>query len=143
MLNIEHMTTLAWYSICLQCLLIQMKVIEKCDVYSFGVLAIEVIKGRHPGELIPILSASIVRGGEFIVEIFVRHTPSTSHSSGWESTDGHKAGNCMLGWFLNCYQLQIHFPRTTQSHQEKQGYCKLSGMLYNLSNLRCCRRLLV
>lgn len=34
-----------------------MKVTEKSDVYSFGVVALEVIMGKHPGDLIPSLSA--------------------------------------------------------------------------------------
>ncbi|THG19933.1 hypothetical protein TEA_021554 [Camellia sinensis var. sinensis] len=35
-----------------------MAVDEKCDVYSFGVLALEVIMGKHPGDLIYSLSSS-------------------------------------------------------------------------------------
>lgn len=35
-----------------------MEVTEKCDVYSFGVLAVEVIMGKHPGEVIGCLQSS-------------------------------------------------------------------------------------
>ncbi|KAJ6745175.1 PROTEIN TIC110 CHLOROPLASTIC [Salix purpurea] len=34
-----------------------MKVTEKCDVYSFGVVTMEVLMGRHPGDLISTLSS--------------------------------------------------------------------------------------
>jgi len=29
-----------------------MEVTEKCDVFSFGVLALEVLTGKHPGDLV-------------------------------------------------------------------------------------------
>ncbi|XP_038714626.1 MDIS1-interacting receptor like kinase 2-like [Tripterygium wilfordii] len=35
-----------------------MKVTEKCDVYSFGMLALEVLKGSHPGDIMPSASSS-------------------------------------------------------------------------------------
>ena len=35
-----------------------MEVDEKCDVYSFGVLTLEVIMGNHPGDLVSFLSSS-------------------------------------------------------------------------------------
>lgn len=34
-----------------------MKVTEKCDVYSFGVLTLEIIKGKHPGNYIDLLTS--------------------------------------------------------------------------------------
>ena len=35
-----------------------MMVTEKCDVYSFGVLALEILMGTHPGELLTLISSS-------------------------------------------------------------------------------------
>ena len=36
-----------------------MEVNEKCDVYSFGMVTLEVIMGKHPGDLISLLSSSL------------------------------------------------------------------------------------
>ncbi|CAJ1826005.1 unnamed protein product [Sphenostylis stenocarpa] len=35
-----------------------MEVTEKCDVFSFGVLCLEIIMGRHPGDLVSSLLSS-------------------------------------------------------------------------------------
>ncbi|GKE92211.1 MDIS1-interacting receptor like kinase 2-like protein [Tanacetum coccineum] len=34
-----------------------MKVTEKCDVYSFGVLVLEIIKGEHPNDMVAYLTS--------------------------------------------------------------------------------------
>ena len=42
-----------------------MEINEKCDVYSFGVLALEIIMGKHPGDLISSLSSSLPSSSTF------------------------------------------------------------------------------
>ncbi|WVZ04967.1 hypothetical protein V8G54_018313, partial [Vigna mungo] len=39
-----------------------MQVNEKCDVYSFGVLALEILFGRHPGDVTSLLQSSLSIG---------------------------------------------------------------------------------
>ncbi|CAI9266723.1 unnamed protein product [Lactuca saligna] len=52
-----------------------MKVTEKCDVYSFGVLALEVIKGEHPGGIIASLSDGKMKKLQDMVD---QHLPTVS-----------------------------------------------------------------
>ena len=35
-----------------------MRVTEKCDVYSFGVVVMEIMMGKHPGEVLATLSSN-------------------------------------------------------------------------------------
>ena len=46
-----------FFSLCAE-LAYTMIVTEKCDVYSFGVLALEILMGTHPGKLLTSLSSS-------------------------------------------------------------------------------------
>ncbi|BAT84830.1 hypothetical protein LR48_Vigan03g182900 [Vigna angularis] len=39
-----------------------MEVNEKCDVYSFGVLALEILFGRHPGDVTSLMQSSLSTG---------------------------------------------------------------------------------
>ncbi|KAK3221047.1 hypothetical protein Dsin_015017 [Dipteronia sinensis] len=52
-----------------------MAVTEKCDVYSFGVLVLEILMGRHPRELISDINSSHDR----IVDLKTMLDPRLSH----------------------------------------------------------------
>lgn len=56
------------------------EVTEKCDVYSFGVLTLEVIKGEHPGDFISRLSSpSAMEEVELKDVLDQRLSPPSSH----------------------------------------------------------------
>ncbi|EXC06732.1 putative LRR receptor-like serine/threonine-protein kinase [Morus notabilis] len=52
-----------------------MKVTEKCDVYSFGVLAVEMIKGQRPGNLTLSLSSPLTRTGVMLEDVLDDRLP--------------------------------------------------------------------
>ncbi|KAH9699461.1 putative leucine-rich repeat receptor-like protein kinase [Citrus sinensis] len=57
-----------------------MKVTEKCDVYSFGVLALEVIKGKHPRDFISSISSSSSNLEIALNEMLDPRLPTPSHN---------------------------------------------------------------
>ncbi|XP_022774484.1 LOW QUALITY PROTEIN: probable leucine-rich repeat receptor-like protein kinase At1g35710 [Durio zibethinus] len=52
-----------------------MVVTEKCDVYSFGVLALETLMGKHPGELLSSLSSPSSLQNIKLIDVLDRRLP--------------------------------------------------------------------
>ncbi|KAH9782755.1 MDIS1-interacting receptor like kinase 2 [Citrus sinensis] len=57
-----------------------MKITEKCDVYSFGVLVLEVIKGKHPRDFLSSISSSSLNTGTALDEMLDPRLPAPSCS---------------------------------------------------------------
>lgn len=55
-----------------------MVVTEKCDVYSFGVAALETITERHPGELLSLLASSSAQN-IMLIDILDLRLPSPTN----------------------------------------------------------------
>ncbi|XP_044511513.1 MDIS1-interacting receptor like kinase 2-like [Mangifera indica] len=55
-----------------------MKVTEHCDVYSFGVLAVEVIKGQHPNDIVASLTSPLPSEGMLVKDILDQRLPLPS-----------------------------------------------------------------
>ncbi|GAY66094.1 hypothetical protein CUMW_245990 [Citrus unshiu] len=55
-----------------------MKITEKCDVYSFGVLVLEVIKGKHPRDFLSSISSSSLNTDTALDEMLDPRLPAPS-----------------------------------------------------------------
>ncbi|KAF6162109.1 hypothetical protein GIB67_008238 [Kingdonia uniflora] len=75
-----------------------MRVTEKCDMYSFGVLTLEVLIGKHPGELISSLTSSSSPTGQNVILKDIldgRLSPPTLHASHKLFTIAKLAFSCL------------------------------------------------
>ena len=61
-----------------------MKITEKTDVYSFGVIALEVIKGRHPGDQILSISVSPQKENIVLEDMLDPRLPPLTAQDEWE-----------------------------------------------------------
>ncbi|KAH0758806.1 hypothetical protein KY290_022299 [Solanum tuberosum] len=52
-----------------------MKVTQMCDVYSFGVLSLEIVKGKHLGEYITVLANSLTIDSEHLSDLLDERLP--------------------------------------------------------------------
>jgi len=58
---------------------------EKCDVYSFGVLALEILFGKHPGDVISLLNTiSSIPDAKLVIDMFDQRLPHPSNTIGKE-----------------------------------------------------------
>ena len=118
-----------------------MKITKKCDVYSFGVLAIEEIKGGHPCEIIPILSASIVEKNLLLKDLLdMRLPPPTVQVESQLLVITKFAISCLHAtqpidqpctWFLNSYP-QMHFPRGLAKTNKDIVICLDCDIIYQI-----------
>ena len=61
-----------------------MVVTEKCDVYSFGMVTLEILMGRHPGELLTSLS-TLSSQNLMLKELLDQRLPPPNHSIAQDS----------------------------------------------------------
>ncbi|GAY31937.1 hypothetical protein CUMW_280870, partial [Citrus unshiu] len=67
-----------------------MKITEKCDVYSFGVLVLEVIKGKHPRDFLSSISYSSLSTDVKLDEMLDPRLPKPSIQPQKKSVQGKK-----------------------------------------------------
>ncbi|XP_026432351.1 MDIS1-interacting receptor like kinase 2-like [Papaver somniferum] len=87
-----------------------MQVTEKCDVYSFGVIMLEVLMGSHPSEVIALLSPALL--------------PLSSSSS----TSSNAGENIRLKDILDkCIEAPSDLAKKQTMHYSKVGFSCLRG----------------